>query len=137
MAFFFHICLLIFNLILRIRQILQCYKLKYQAVDKKPVKISDLCSMIEESIHSGKYPLENEQQKNFAKLVKIINRSDSEDIKSKEVKIEVRIQNLYILSNYLPNIEHLPGIIEMDILDSFKMLCRRVERISSDMISTD
>jgi hypothetical protein len=91
--------------------------------------------MIEDSIHAGKYPIENEQQKNFAKLVKIINRSDSEDLKGNDIKIEVRIQNLYILSNYLPNIEHLPGIIEMDILDSFKMLCRRLERISSDMIT--
>jgi hypothetical protein len=115
--------------------VFQCYKLKYQAVVKKPVKISDLCSMIEESIHSGKYPLDNERQKNFAKLVKIINRSDSEDLKSNDIKIEVRIQNLYTLNNYLPNIEHLPGIIEMDILDSFKMLSRRLERISSGMVT--
>jgi hypothetical protein len=34
------------------------------------MKISELCSMIEESIHTGKYPLEN-QQKNIAKLVKL------------------------------------------------------------------
>lgn len=99
------------------------------------MKISELCSMIEESIHTGKYPLENEQQKNFAKLVKIINRSDSEDLKSNDIKIEVRIHNLYTLNNYLPNIEHLPGIIEMDILDSFKMLCRRLERNSSGTIT--
>ena len=98
------------------------------------MKISELCSMIEESIHVGKYPLEN-QQKNIAKLVKVINRSDSEDLKCKDIKIEVRIQNLYTLNNYIPNIEHLPGIIEMDILDSFKMLCRRLERISSDKIT--
>jgi len=44
--------------------------------------------MIEESIHLGKYPLEN-QQKNIAKLVKVINRSDSEDLKCKDIKIEV------------------------------------------------
>ena len=98
------------------------------------MKISELCSMIEESIHVGKYPLEN-QQKNIAKLVKVINRSDSEDLKCKDIKIEVRIQNLYTLNNYIPNIEHLPGIIEMDILDSFKMLCRRSERVSSDIIT--
>jgi hypothetical protein len=90
--------------------------------------------MIEESIHTGKYPLEN-QQKNIAKLVKVINRSDSDDLKSSDIKIEVRIQNLYTLNNYTPNIEHLPGIIEMDILDSFKMLCRRSERLSSDTIN--
>jgi hypothetical protein len=99
------------------------------------MKISELCKMIQDSIRSGKYPLENEHQKNFAKLVKIINRSDSEDLKSNDIKIEVRIQNLYTLNNYVPNIEHLPGIIEMDILDSFKMLCRRLERISSDSIT--
>ena len=98
------------------------------------MKLSELCSMIEESIHTGKYPLEN-QQKNIAKLVKVINRSDSDDLKSNDIKIEVRIQNLYTLNNYTPNIEHLPGIIEMDILDSFKMLCRRSERQSSDTIN--
>ena len=98
------------------------------------MKISELCSMIEEYIHTGKYPLEN-QQKNIAKLVKVINRSDSDDLKSNDIKIEVRIQNLYTLNNYTPNIEHLPGIIEMDILDSFKILCRRMGRISSDLIA--
>ena len=100
------------------------------------MKISELCSMIEESIHAGKYPLEN-QQKKIAKLVKVINRSDSEDLKWKDIKIEVRIQNLYTLNNYIPNIEHLPGIIEMDILDSFKMLCRRSERVSSNITNND
>jgi len=90
--------------------------------------------MIEDSMGSGKYPLED-QQREYANSVKIINRSDSEDLKSTDIKIEVRIQNLYTINNYLPNIEHLPGVIEMDILDSFKMLCRRSERISSDTIT--
>ena len=99
------------------------------------MKISELCSMIEESIHTGKYPFESQQQKKLAKSVKIFNRSDSEDLKSNDIKIEVRIQDLYSLNNYVSNIEHLPGIIEMDILDSFKMLCRRIERISSDFIT--
>jgi len=99
------------------------------------MKISDLCNMIQESILTGKYPLENEIQKNFAKTVKIINRSNSEDLKSNDIKIEVRIQDLYTLNNYVANIEHLPGIIEMDILDSFKMICRRLGRISPDMIT--
>ncbi len=98
------------------------------------MKISELCKMIEDSMGSGKYPLED-QQREYANSVKIINRSDSEDLKSTDIKIEVRIQNLYTINNYLPNIEHLPGIIEMDILDSFKMLCRRSERISSDTIA--
>jgi len=91
--------------------------------------------MIEESIHAEKYPLENQEQKNFAKLVKITNKSESDDLKSNDIKIEVRIQNLFVLNNYVPDIEHLPGIIEMDILDSFKMLCRRAQRVSSDFIS--
>ena len=98
------------------------------------MKVSELCTMIEESIHAKKYPLED-QQKNFAKLVKITNRSESDDLKSNDIKIEVRIQNLFVLNNYVPDIEHLPGIIEMDILDSFKMLCRRAERVSSDFIT--
>ena len=99
------------------------------------MKISELCSMIEESIHTGKYPFKSQQQKNLAKSVKIINRSDSDDLKSNDIKIEVRLKKLYVLNNYVPNIEHLPGMIEMDILDSFKMLCRRAERISSDLIT--
>jgi len=98
------------------------------------MKISELCKMIEDSIHSGKYPLED-QQREYANSVKVINRSDTEDLKSTDIRIEVRIQNLYTINNYLPNIEHLPGIIEMDILDSFKILCRRSERISSDTIT--
>ena len=98
------------------------------------MKISELCKMIEDSIHSGKYPLED-QQREYANSVQVINRSDSEDLKNTDIRIEVRIQNLYTINNYLPNIEHLPGIIEMDILDSFKILCRRSERISSDTIA--
>jgi hypothetical protein len=99
------------------------------------MKVSELCTMIEESIHAGKYPLEDQEQKKFAKLVKITNRSESDDLKSNDIKIEVRIQNLFVLNNYVPDIEHLPGIIEMDILDSFKILCRRIGRISSDLIT--
>jgi hypothetical protein len=91
--------------------------------------------MIQESIQAGRYPLENENQIKYAKFVKIVNRSDSEDLKSNDIRIEVRIQDLFTLNNYVPNIEHLPGIIEMDILDSYKMLCRRAERVSSDLIT--
>ena len=99
------------------------------------MKISELCTMIQDSIRSGRYPLED-QQKNFLETVQIINRSESEDLKSNDIKIEVKIQNLYTINNYVPGIEHLPGIIEMDILDSYKMLCRRAERVSSDLISS-
>ena len=88
--------------------------------------------MIEDSIHGGKYPLED-QQKHFANSLQVIDRSASDDLKrSSEIKIEVRIQGLYIISNYVPNIEHLPGIIEVDVLDSFKILCRRLGRMTDN-----
>lgn len=99
------------------------------------MKISELCSMIQESIQAGRYPFENETQKKYSKFVKIVNRSDSEDLKSNDIRIEVQIQELFTLNNYVANMEHLPGIIELDILDSYKMLCRRVERVSSDLIT--
>jgi hypothetical protein len=87
------------------------------------MNVSELCRMIEHSIHNAKYPLENQQQ-HLAKYVCVINESGTEDI-----RIKVRIENLYTINNYVPNIEHLPGLIEMDVLDSFKMLCRRNARI--------
>ena len=96
------------------------------------MKISELCKMIEDSIHSGKYPLQDKQQKHLTNLVEVINRSDSEDLKSSDIKIEIRIQNLYTINNYVPNIQHLPGVIEIDVLDSVKMLCRRLERVVVD-----
>ena len=99
------------------------------------MKISELCSMIQESIQAGRYPFENENQKKYAKFVKIVNRSDSEDLKSNDIRIEVRIHELFTLNNYVANMEHLPGIIELDILDSYKMLIRRAERSSSDLIT--
>ncbi|HEU4468187.1 MAG TPA: hypothetical protein VFR61_04020 [Nitrososphaeraceae archaeon] len=99
------------------------------------MKISELCSMIQESIQAGRYPFENENQKKYSKFVKIVNRSDSEDLKSNDIRIEVQIQELFTLNNYVANMEHLPGIIELDILDSYKMLCRRLERVSSDLIT--
>jgi len=42
------------------------------------------------------------------------------------------MRDLYIISNYVPNIQHLPGIIEGDVLDYFKILCRRLERMNDD-----
>ena len=95
------------------------------------MKISHLCKMIEDSIHGGKYPLED-QQKRFANSLQVVNRSDSDDLKSSEIKIEVRILGLYIISNYVPNIEHLPGVIEVDVSDSFKILCRRSGRMTDN-----
>jgi hypothetical protein len=94
------------------------------------MKISDLCRMIEDSIHNAKYPL-GDQEQHLAKYVEVINESGSEDLKNEDIKIKVRIENVYTINNYVPNMEHLPGIIEMDILDSFKMLCRRIARIQT------
>ena len=93
------------------------------------MKISELCKMIEDSIRSGNYPLQDQQQEHFKNLVEVINRSDSEDLNSSDIKIEIRIQNLYTINNYVPNIQHLPGVIERDVLDSFKMVCRRFEKV--------
>ena len=99
------------------------------------MKVSELCKMIEDSIHLGRYPLDDNQTR-LANLVRVTNRSLSSDndLKSNndDIKIEVRIKNLYVLSNYIQQMEHLPGIIEMDILDSFRMICRRLERIQGD-----
>ena len=89
--------------------------------------------MIEDSIHSGKYPLDD-QQKRFANSLQVINRSDSDDLKSNEIIIEVRIKGLYVTSNYVPDFEHLPGIIEVDVLDSFKILCRRLGRMTDNAV---
>jgi hypothetical protein len=47
------------------------------------MKISQLCKMIEDSIHDGNYQLED-QQKDFIDSVQVINRSDSDDLKSSE-----------------------------------------------------
>ena len=95
------------------------------------MKISQLCQMIQNSFRDRKYPLE-EQHRHFSSSLQVINRSDSDDMQSNEIKIEVRIQGLYILSNYVPNIEHLPGLIEADVLDSFKILCRRLGRVTDN-----
>jgi hypothetical protein len=99
------------------------------------MKVSELCKMIEDSIRLGRYPLDDNQTR-LANLASVTNRSlnSDNDLKSSndDIKIEVRIKNLYVLSNYIHQIEHLPGIIEMDILDSFKMICRRLERMHGD-----
>jgi hypothetical protein len=99
------------------------------------MKISELCKMIEDSIHSGRYPLNGDSEKQMAGLVQILNRSSSDDLKYKDIKIEVRIKDLYVLNNYIQSIQHLPGVIEIDTLDSFKMLSRRVGRIEKSNIS--
>ena len=96
------------------------------------MKVSELCKMVQDSIHSGKYPLED-NQRDLAGSIEVINRSSLDDLKSDDIKIEVRLQNLYVLNNYLSDMQHLPGIIEIDVLDSFKMLCRRLARINKSL----
>jgi hypothetical protein len=88
--------------------------------------------MIEESFHSGKYPLAHETEKQRSKLVKVINRSSSDDMKGENIIIETRINDFFVMNNYVSEIAHLPGMIEMDALDSFKMLSRRIDRIKND-----
>lgn len=94
------------------------------------MKISELCKMIEDSLKSGRYPLGDDAQRQMANFVQVINRSSSDDLKERDIKIEVRMDDLYVLNNYIPNIQHLPGVIEMDVIDSYKMLSRRSDRIN-------
>ena len=89
--------------------------------------------MIEESFRSGKYPLTQESEKQKSQLVKVINRSDSEDMKGDNIIIETRITDFFVMNNYVSEITHLPGMIEMDALDSFKMLSRRIDRVKNDL----
>ncbi|HUG97344.1 MAG TPA: hypothetical protein VMJ94_07365 [Nitrososphaera sp.] len=93
------------------------------------MKISELCKMIEDSIRSGRYPLDNDTQKKLAGALQVANRSDSEDLKGSDIRIETRVQELYVINNYIPNIQHLPGVIELDVVDSFRMICRKLERL--------
>lgn len=85
--------------------------------------------MIQDSIRSGRYPLETDTQKKCSSTIEVVNRSEPDDLKAEFVAIEVRVQTLYSVNNYVPNIRHLPGVIEADAVDSFKMICRRIDRI--------
>ena len=93
------------------------------------MKISDLCKMIQDSVCSGRYPLDSDAQRKLAGVLQVINRSESEDLNSSKIIIETRIWELYVINNYVPNIQHLPGVIELDVIDSFKMICRKLDRI--------
>ena len=98
------------------------------------MKVSELCKMIEDSIRSGRYPLETETQKKFASSLQVLNRSDSEDLHdAANIKIETRVKDLYVITNYVPNIQHLPGAIEVDVIDSFKMICRKLDRLEKGL----
>ena len=89
--------------------------------------------MIEESFRSGKYPLTQESERQKSQLVKVINRSATEDMKGDNIIIETRISDFFVMNNYVSEITHLPGMIEMDTLDSFKMLSRRIDRVKNDL----
>ncbi|HEX9677744.1 hypothetical protein [Nitrososphaera sp.] len=95
------------------------------------MKVSELCSMIEESIKSGRYPLETETQKKCAGLLKVTSKSATDDLKSGDAAVEVRVGDLYFTTNFSPNIHHLPGVIEMDVLDCFRLICRKADRIDT------
>ena len=93
------------------------------------MKISELCKMIEDSVRSGRYPLDTDTQKKLAGSLQVINRSETEDLKAVNIRIETRVRDLYVINNYVKNIQHLPGVIELDAIDSFKMICRKLERL--------
>lgn len=99
------------------------------------MEISELCKMIEDSLKLGRYPLDSEFEKQLNGIVKVINRSSSDNLKDHDIKIEIRIGDLYVLNNYTQEIKHLPGVIEIDALDSFKMLCRRIGRLNKPNVS--
>ncbi|MEW6605800.1 MAG: hypothetical protein AB1351_14095 [Thermoproteota archaeon] len=93
------------------------------------MKISELCKMIEGSIRSGRYQLDTDAQRKLAGALQVTNKSDTDDLKAADIRIETRVQDLYVINNYVPNIQHLPGVIELDAIDSFKMICRKLERL--------
>ena len=96
------------------------------------MKVSQLCAMIQDSIRSGRYPLETEAQKRLAGLLQVINRSSHDELEGADsIEVETRVKDLFVLNNYVPNIQHLPGVIELDVLDSFKMICRKLDRMDS------
>lgn len=95
------------------------------------MKVSELCVMIEDSVKSGRYPFETETQKKCADLLKVTSKSQSDDLRAGDAAVEVRIGDLYVVTNFSQNMEHLPGVIEMDVIDSFKLICRKVDRIDT------
>jgi len=50
-------------------------------------------------------------------------------------RISIFILILRFSKNYIQGIQHLLGVIEIDALDSFKMLIRRIGRIEKSNIS--
>ncbi|MGC1132948.1 MAG: hypothetical protein WA941_08995 [Nitrososphaeraceae archaeon] len=61
--------------------------------------------------------------------------TDLYGINSKRKDIEIEVKDLYVLNNYIQTIQHLQGVIEIDALDSFEMLSRRVGRLEKSNVS--
>ena len=95
------------------------------------MKVSELCRMIEESARSGRYPLDTDTQKKLAPKLRVTNKTEQDDLKTSSVIVETRVGDLYVVNNYVQNVQHLPGLIEADVVDSFKMLCRRFDRMDA------
>lgn len=95
------------------------------------MKVSELCRMIEESARSGRYPLDTDTQKKLAPKLQVTNKTEQDDLKAPSIIVETKVGDMYVVNNYEQNIQHLPGVIEADVVDSFKMLCRRFDRIEA------
>lgn len=87
--------------------------------------------MIEDSVRSGRYPLETETQKKCAYLLKVTSKSASDDLRSGDAAVEVRVGDIYVVTNFSQNMRHLPGVIEADVIDAFKLICRKVDRMDA------
>jgi hypothetical protein len=87
--------------------------------------------MIQESVRSGRYPLATDTEKKFAGSVQVSLKSGADDLKAGDVAVEVRVNGFYAVNNYAPNIQHLPGVIEAEALDSYRMICRKIDRLDT------
>jgi hypothetical protein len=88
--------------------------------------------MIQDSIRSARYPFSTDVEKRLAPQVQVTPKGGSEDqLSSGDIAVEVRVQNFYVLTNYVSGISHLPGLIEADVIESFKMICRRFDRLDA------
>lgn len=95
------------------------------------MKVSELCRMIEESARSGRYPLDTDTQKRLAAILQVTSKTEPDDLNAPQVVVETKVDNLFVVNSYSQDISHLPGVIEADAIDSFKMICRRVDRMEA------
>ncbi len=95
------------------------------------MKVSELCAMIQESVRSARYPLATDTEKKFAGSVQVSLKSGADDLKARDIAVEVRVHDLYVINNYVPNIQHLPGIIEAEAVESYRMICRKIDRLDT------